>query len=270
MKAEEILKSDVLDILFEDRNKNYGAYELRRNYAGRLQKALGICASFLLVVLTTGFVMAKSSKIERSEEVYRTIELVDVPKEEQPIVEPPKPQVEQPQVATIANSVPLIVKENIETEVPTQDEMETKVIGSVTQTGREDENNLGQAPLPESTGGEEPPIRETPKEDYDKKFHSVEMMPSYPGGTEALIKFLLRNLKSPSDIDGSVQVVIQFVVGKDGSITDLVISKSGGKEFDKEVERVVKMMPNWIPGQQNGHPVAVYFNLPVTFAPEAE
>ncbi len=270
MKAEEILKSDVLDILFEDRNKNYGAYELRRNYAGRLQKALGICASILLVVLTTGFVMAKSSKIEKPDEKYTVIELVDIAKEKPPVVEQPKPQVVEQQVATVANVIPRIVPdEQADKDVPTVDDMEHRQIAIDTHEGKPSDDVV-QAPLNDAVGGNGEEVVKPKKNDYEEIYPRVELMPTFPGGTEALIKFLQRNLKSPSELEQSVQVNIQFVVGKDGSISATTIIKSGGTDFDKEVERVVKMMPNWVPGEQNGHPVSVYFNLPVTFAPEAE
>jgi periplasmic protein TonB len=268
MKAEEILKSDVLDILFEDRNKNYGAYELRRNYAGRLQKALAICASLLLVVLTTGFVMAKNSKVEKPVDYVTDVQLVDQVKEKPPVIEQPKPQVVEQQTASIKNTIPLIVKDNIFTEVPPQEEMEGKTIALVTRDGVEEETV--HPPINEGPIGNSEETIKPKKEVYEEKFWRVELMPTYPGGMEALIKFLQRNLKSPSELEQPVQVVIQFVVAKDGSITELVINKSGGNEFDKEVQRVIKMMPNWVPGEQNGHPVAVYFNLPVTFTPEAE
>lgn len=270
MKAEEILKSDVLDILFEDRNKNYGAYELRRNYAGRLQKALGICASILLVVLTTGFVMAKSTKVEKPLDYATDVQLLDQAKEKPPVFEQPKPQVVEQQVATVANVIPRIVPdEQADKDVPTVDDMEERKIAIDTHEGRPS-NDVVEAPVNEGIGGGETPVVAPSKEDYEKIYPHVEIMPTYPGGTEALIKFLQRNLKSPTELDQPTQVNIQFVVGKDGSISELMILKSGGNAFDKEVERVVKMMPNWVPGEQNGHPVAVYFNLPVTFTPEAE
>lgn len=270
MKAEEILKSDVLDILFEDRNKNYGAYELRRNYAGRLQKALGICASILLVVLTTGFVMAKNSKVERPTESRTEVMLSEQPKEKPPVIEQPKPPVVEQQVATVANVIPRIVPdEQADKDVPTVDDMEDRQIAIDTHEGRPSDD-IVQAPVNEGIGGGETPVIAPERTEVDKKYYSVELMPVYPGGMEALIKFLQRNLKSPTELDQPTQVNIQFVVGKDGSISELMILKSGGNAFDKEVERVVKMMPNWVPGEQNGHPVAVYFNLPVTFTPEAE
>jgi periplasmic protein TonB len=272
MKAEEILKSDVLDILFEDRNKNYGAYELRRNYAGRLQKALGICASLLLVVLTTGFVMAKNSKIEKPLEVYTEVDLQAQKKEEKIEIEQPKPRPVEQQVATVANVIPLIVPDDqADKDVPTVDDMEDKQIAIDTHEGKPSDD-IVQAPTNDAVGGGDEEIVKPKKEVYEETYRRVEIMPSYPGGNEALIRFLLKNLRSPADLDENqtVKVVMQFVVAKDGSISALTVTESGGAAFDKEVERVMKMMPNWIPGEQNGHPVAVYFNLPVTFSTQAE
>lgn len=98
-------------------------------------------------------------------------------------------------------------------------------------------------------------------------FTRIEKMPAFPGGEEALRRFFMRYLQTPDELEegGKVRVVIRFVVGKDGSLSAYDISQSGGQVFDAEVVRVLKKMPKWTPGIQNGRPVAVYFNLPVTF-----
>ena len=109
---------------------------------------------------------------------------------------------------------------------------------------------------------------EPPKEEETKIFEVVEQMPSFPGGQAALFEFLSKNIRYPvvaeeNGIQG--RVTVQFVVEKDGSVTDVRIMKSVDPSLDKEAERVVKSMPKWIPGKQNGSPVRVNYYVPVVF-----
>jgi protein TonB len=109
---------------------------------------------------------------------------------------------------------------------------------------------------------------EPPKEEEAKVFDVVEQMPSFPGGPSALFEYLSKNIKYPvvaeeNGIQG--RVIVTFVVEKDGSITDVRVVKSVDPSLDKEAQRVVKSMPKWIPGKQNGAPVRVKYTVPVTF-----
>ena len=94
-------------------------------------------------------------------------------------------------------------------------------------------------------------------------------MPSYPGGMEALRNFLQRNLHNPKDMEEGelVNVNVSFVVGYDGRLQRFEVVKDGGDEFNKEVIRVLKKMPEWVPGKSNGENVSVYYNIPVKFIP---
>ena len=107
-----------------------------------------------------------------------------------------------------------------------------------------------------------------PKPEPEKVFEVVEQMPSFPGGDKALMDFLSNNVKYPvvaqeNGVQG--RVVISFVVEKDGSITDVRVVRSVDPSLDKEAARVVKSMPRWIPGKQNGAAVRVKYNVPVSF-----
>ena len=92
-------------------------------------------------------------------------------------------------------------------------------------------------------------------------------MPQLPGGMEAFIKFLKKNLREPSDLEEAQKLVVvaKFVVDAQGNIVDINIAKNGRDDLDAEVLRVIRKMPKWKPGMQNGRNVSVYFNLPVTF-----
>ncbi len=94
-------------------------------------------------------------------------------------------------------------------------------------------------------------------------------MPSYPGGIDALRKFLQRHLNNPKEMEEGeeVSVKVKFVVDYDGKLQSFVTVQDGGEEFNKEVVRVLKKMPNWVPGKTNGQNVSVYFTIPVKFVP---
>ena len=100
----------------------------------------------------------------------------------------------------------------------------------------------------------------------------AEEMPEYPGGIDALKKFMLKNLRQPDDLQPGEKIIVKafFVVNKDGKIGQVKIISTGRNDLDKEVERVINNMPLWKPGKQNANAVAVYFNLPVTFVNTGE
>ena len=109
---------------------------------------------------------------------------------------------------------------------------------------------------------------EPPKEEEQKVFDVVEQMPAFPGGPNALFEYLSKNIKYPAVAEeNGVQgrVIVTFVVEKDGSITDVKVAKSVDPSLDKEAQRVVRSMPHWIPGKQNGSAVRVKYTVPVTF-----
>jgi protein TonB len=164
--------------------------------------------------------------------------------------------------------VPPVIKKDSEVkpeeELKSQDDLnKTKTaIGSFDVKGNDD------------TGGEVLKAKEViaqpepPKEEENKVFDVVEVMPSFPGGQAALMQWLGKNIKYPvvaeeNGVQG--RVVVTFVVEKDGSITDVKVVKSVDPSLDKEAARVVKSMPHWIPGKQNGSAVRVKYTVPVTF-----
>ena len=109
---------------------------------------------------------------------------------------------------------------------------------------------------------------EPKREEENKVFDVVEQMPSYPGGMGALMSWLSQNIKYPTvaaENGISGRVIVQFVVERDGSITDVRVARGVDPYLDKEATRVVKMMPHWIPGKQNGAPVRVKYTVPVVF-----
>ena len=169
--------------------------------------------------------------------------------------------------SSVKFTAPEIKKDNEvrpEDEMKSQDEiMSSKLsVGSFDVKGNDEGGEVLKAKEVIATE----PVK--PKEEENKVFDVVEQMPSFPGGNAALMNYLSQNIKYPviaeeNGIQG--RVIVQFVVGKDGHISDVRVAKSVDPSLDKEAVRVVKGMPKWIPGKQNGQAVTVRYTLPVTF-----
>ena len=264
MKPETILQSDYLDLIFDERNKAYGAYVLRREYDKRLQIALA--GMLTLVLLFAGFYYWKAQPMRT---LYtKTIALpADLHISQIDPVEPIKlKSLAQPKVATIKNLVPLIVPETEATDPnPTVEELDNpnKAIGVV---NREGEAPLGIAsPNEGETGNGLAPT--APAEEESHVYVKSEIMPEFPGGNAALYRYLQKKLQfqfEGVDAGDRLEIRCRFVIDKEGRVSGIEIMKSAGiPAFEKEVMKVVQGMPQWKPGFQNGHPVNVYFTIPV-------
>ncbi|WPV69379.1 energy transducer TonB [Chitinophaga sp. LS1] len=275
MNTKNIYNADFLDILFEGRNKDYGAYELRRSEDGRVRKALIGTASIALVVVG-GYVLsnnlfAASMGIRNTQLVYDSTKLIELPPDDKvippPPVDPPPPP---PAASSIKVTPPVITPDELvraEDEVVKLDSIGNKTIALATVQG-DDVNGRDIASM---LGGEGTTnVVEAPKVPAkDPVFYTVEIMPSFPGGEDALLRFLRDNVHYPrvaqeSDIQGTV--FVQFVIDKQGNISDVkTIGAVKGGGLEEESIRVVKKMPKWKAGRQNGEAVSVQFNLPVRY-----
>jgi protein TonB len=276
MNARTIINADFLDILFDGRNKDYGAYELRRSEERRVRNAIIGTASIALVIIG-GYVLSNKlmaagmhtrNEIETTSTVLKTLEIP----EEAAVTPPPPPVTTPPPPArsSVAFVTPTITDEEIaanETEVPKMDDIGNKSIG-VANTVGDDVNGIDNPFENGVLGGTN--VVEAPKVEEKKTiFTFVEIMPSFPGGEEALARFLQKNLIYPrmaqeNGIQG--KVFIQFVVNTDGKISDVqAVGAAKGGGLEEEAVRVVRLMPNWKPGKQNNAPVMVRFNLPIGF-----
>lgn len=276
MKPDMILQSDILDILFEGRNKDYGAYSLRRNYNGRLIKALS--AMLLLVLLFFGgYYWLNNKAVEKiflpshdSEEVVVKVLEMNEPKPLKPLQQPPK------KVATIKNVVPVIVPDNQKADPPPPVEELLKDNAAISTETRE-----GEAPvettspsLAAATGGTgTAPVETTPPVEEDRVLPVAEKMPEFPGGQEALRRFLGRHLRVPEEVvepGQRVKVPVRFIVNKDGHLSGVEFMAVADEAFKKEILRVVAKMPRWTPGSQGGKTVSVYCTIPIIFEVPAE
>ncbi len=262
MKAELILQSDLLDIIFENRNKQYGAYQLRKEYNGRLYRSLylvlAIVGLLIAANLLAHFFKPKSQHLVSISSLDSGIRLTTVP-----IPETPPPVVKlSPPVASIRNMVPVIVPDDKARDtMPTIDVIADRVISDQTVDGPKPvSDNVSVAPKPVAAPAPapvEPAIVDDP-----------EVLPEFPGGTAALLRFLGRNLQVPEDAleaGQRVKIPVRFVVSKDGSLGDLEFPVQADERFKKEIQRVVSRMPKWKPGSVQGKTVSVHFTIPIIF-----
>ncbi|MBO9565502.1 MAG: energy transducer TonB [Niastella sp.] len=277
MEINKILSADVLDIIFEGRNKDYGAYQLRKTYNRRLMTALIVTASVILLSFG-GYVLSTLFDKDDSKQdmVVQDVQLEEIKqeekKEEPPPPPPPKPP-EPPKVEMAKFTPPKIVKDEEvkeEEKPPEVEKLEETKIGTVNQEGVKDEGIV--APPVEDAGKG---VVEAPKkveEDWDKTFTKVEIESEYPGGSAAWQRYLNKTLRYPQDaIDNEVQgtVVIQFIVDKEGNVSD-VEAISGPEELRSEAVRVIKKSGKWTPAVQNGRQVKSYKKQPIVFRLETE
>jgi periplasmic protein TonB len=268
MEANKILSADILDLVFEDRNKDYGAYQLRKTYNRRIIKALVITASVALLALLGSFIASKldddSKKLDIKEVTIQDIKQEDE-KPEPPPPPPPKPP-DPPKIEMAKFTPPKIVKdEEVQEPPPEVKELEEKKIDVVSQEGIKDEGIV--TPVEIDQGKQ---IIEEKKEDENHIFEKVEIEASFKGGESAWRKYLERNLNANVGPDngaptGVYTVYVQFVVSKDGSISDVKALTNHGYGMEAEAVRVIKKGPPWTPAVQNGRSVNAYRKQPVTF-----
>ena len=266
MTNKEILQADMLDILFEHRNKLYGAYALRKTYSRRLGLALGIALSIGLLFILMSFIKKKDNggyEGKRNEMVVRTYV---VPDDKPKDPEPPKEKT-KPKAQADFQKIVVVPDKEADKDMVKNDDLENKIIGDKNIDGDTHNDIVQSNPEPEGTG--DAIVKEPVKNDEPPlPSHG----PSFPGGPAAWLKFLQRILQSPEDIEPGkrVEVLIRFWVDIDGSVSRPEIIRSGGEAFDKEVLRVMKKMPKWDPAVQAGKPIAVAYQQPVIFIGEEQ
>jgi protein TonB len=273
MNPEMILHSDILDILFENRNKEYGAYELRVHYNRRLKKSMLIILSSLFACLITywGIGLLYPESHNHPIWISHEVEISSISPPDRPL--PPKPKLVPPTARILAGTPftnrPIITRQPIIHPMPEQKDLDKNLISSRTIEGLP--TGLNEAPQQETTKFAALNNNDNSSE-TETIFKTAEIMPEFPGGQPALSHFLSSHLKVPETDRGlepgmetTVQTIVRFVVNAEGQVQSVECIKSGGKEFDEEVRRVFDKMPRWKPGMQNGKKVSVYFLLPVSF-----
>lgn len=277
MEANKILSADVLDIIFEGKNKDYGAYYLRKTYNRRITRALIITASVAALALA-GSVLSSVMKDKKDGKVkLNEMTIQDVKQEEKkepppPPPPPPPPKQEPPKVEMKQFTPPVIKKdEEVEKPPPPQEELKDVKIDVKDQEGIKD-NDI---PAPEKIDEGKNVVEEKPVEDENKIFDKVEIEASFPGGDSKWRQYLERNANGQVASDngapeGTYTVVIQFVVDKEGNISDVKSLTNHGYGMEEEAMRVIKKGPKWTPAVQNGRQVKAYRKQPITFQVQSE
>lgn len=271
MEVNKILSADVLDIIFDGRNKEYGAYDLRKTYNKRMTRAM-LIAGAILVLIFLGTVLANQlgKKKAGQEMIVQDVQLEEVKQEQknEPPPPPPPPKPEPPKVEMAKFTPPKIVKDEEvkEDEKPPEvEKLEETKIGTVNQEGLKDEGIVAPPASDEGKGVVEAPKKQ--EEDWDKTFTKVEIESDYPGGASAWMRYLNKSLRYPQEaIDNEIQgtVVVQFIVDKAGVVSD-VEAISGPQELRDEAVRVIKKSGQWTPAVQNGRQVKSYKKQPIVF-----
>lgn len=269
MEANQYLKADLLDILFEGRNKEYGAYELRKTYNRRITIAL-ISMVAIFVIAFVASVVAKniSSKDDAIEMKVKDVTLEQIqPNEPPPPPPPPPPKLPPPPpVATIQFTPPKVVKdEEVIKPPPEIKEIEEAKVDVKTVEGTKD---LGiVAPPMEDIGTQVVAAPVEKKEDEDKVFTKVEIEASFPGGASAWTKYVTRAIQQNADEFTESDFgtcVVKFIVDKSGKVSNVEATTMKGTKLAEVATNAIRKGPNWTPAQQNGRYVNAYRLQPVT------
>ncbi|WP_290069715.1 energy transducer TonB [Muribaculum intestinale] len=278
-KDVDLSSKEWRDIVFEGKNQQFGAYEMRKNSDARHNKAMivvviVIAIAFILPLLVNTVLPKAEEKPEDLTEqalvnLDNTVdEEQDQPEEEQQRVEVEIPEALPEEILNTVKVTELAIVEdekvNAEDEIKTQDELKetTTAFGQSDFDKGTDDRNVVREHKDEIIVEEKKPVEE------NKVFTAVEQMPQFPGGEAELMKYIHKNLKYPPvAMENNIQgrVVVQFVVTKTGKIGEVKVARGRDPDLDKEAVRVVKSLPDFIPGKMNGQSVNVWYTLPITF-----
>lgn len=271
METNKILSADFLDILFEGKNKSYGAYDLRKTYNKRLGKALLIVAGVIVLIFLYS-VIAKSLESKDDNKILNVKDLTmeEINPEDKPKPPPPPPPKlpPPPPIKTIQFTPPKIVKdEEVQKPPPEVKELEEAKIDVKTVEGTKDEGIV--APPVEDKGTQ---VVEAPKkveEPEDFIFTKVEIEAEYPGGQGAWLKYVKKTIEANMDelteAGESGQCIIKFVVDKTGKVSDVEATTMKGTKLAEVAVNAIRKGPAWTPAQQNGRKVNAYRLQPITF-----
>ncbi len=272
MDTNKILSADLLDLIFDDRNKEYGAYELRKTYQRRVTKSLVFTGLFVAVTFTGVVLANKLTPKESSKLSIDTVTISNlIPEVEQPepLPEPPPRQPEpQPIQTERFTQIAIVDDADVVDPPPTQDDLINSQIGLIDQAGIIDDRISTPQNLDEGKGIIEPTVSKQPQGPFER----VEIDAKFDGNWE---KFLLRNLNAQTPVDndapeGTYKVLIKFVVDIDGTVSDIKPLTNLGYGLEQEAIRVLKKAQKWVPAIQNGHPVKAYRIQAITFLVNAE
>ncbi|MBS1605089.1 MAG: energy transducer TonB [Bacteroidetes bacterium] len=273
MESNKILGADILDIIFDGKNKEYGAYELRKTYNRRLFKSIAVTGIVIGLVFLGGIVSGRGTKRSVAPSLVDSVQLAAVEKDPlPPTAPPPLPKPQPVPIKTIAVTPPRIVPDDkADAPPPTVEEQADAKIGTVTTDGRIDDESVVAPPAPAGNGKviEEP----KKKDDEPEIWTKVEIESEFPGGMAAWLRFLHKNLDYPQEainLEIGGQVMVQFIVDEQGNVSNVqAISGPDKGGLREEAVRVIRKSGLWTAAIQNGRKVKSYKRQPITFvAPE--
>jgi protein TonB len=268
MEANKILTADFLDILFEGKNKDYGAYELRRNYSKRLRTALLITAGLAGLIFAAVIVGRSVGASEKSKVKVQDVTLSEVKQEEQQKIEPPPPpppKQEPPKIEITKFTPPKIVEdEKFEEKNEVKEQEEITNVGKIDQEGIKDPEVVNPPKVEQETK-----VVEAPKEDENQVFTKVEVEAQFPGGEGAWNKFVQREVERHLDElteDGQAGTCeVQFIVDKEGNVSSVEALSMKGSKLAEVAVNAIKKGPRWVPAIQNGRQVKAWRRQKITF-----
>ena len=274
-KDVDLSSREWRDLIFEGKNKEFGAYEMRKNSDARHNKAMIVVIIIMALAFILPFLVntmlpkAEANIDEEIEQAMVNIE-TDAAEEEEPEEELERIEEQKPEVLPeeVLNTVKVTERAIVDDDqVKAEDEIKTQEELQQTETA------FGQTDFDKGTDDlnvvrehKDEIVVEEKKE--EKVFSAVEQMPQFPGGEAELMKYISNNIKYPTmAMENNIQgrVVVQFVVTSTGKIGEVKVVRSKDPDLDKEAVRVVKSLPNFIPGKMNGQAVNVWYTLPITF-----
>lgn len=278
----DLTSKEWRDLIFEGKNKDFGAYQLRKNSDKRHNLAvLWTLIGLVIVALCVWAWLGVSDYLEqkRMEEALEAekmsqVELADTPEqeeeEEQKYEEEKKPEVVQEEVAASVQqtAIAIVPPNEVKNEVKDVQEQQenTTTVGVVNQAGSDDVDRH-QTVATQVKVEPVPVIEEKPKpkDEPEKVFEAVEQQAQFKGNVNKWLSSHINYPQAAQDNGVQGKVVVRFIVNKDGSVSDVTVLKSVDRDLDREAVRVVKSMPKWQPGKNNGVPVRSYFTLPINF-----
>ncbi len=276
-KDVDLSSKEWCDIIFDHKNKDFGAYVLRKNSIKRHNKAMLVVVVFIVIVFVLSLLVteiqqqiAESRPKDEIEQVMVDIETAPEEEEEEEVqerIEQPEPEALPEEILNTVKVTELLIAED--EEVTEEDEIKSA------DELQETETAFGQTDFDQGTDDrnvvrehKDEVIVEEKKPVVEEVFRAVEQMPMFPGGDAALMKYLSSHIQYPTmAMENNIQgrVIVQFVVTKTGKIGEVKVVRSVDRDLDAEAVRVCKSLPDFIPGKMNGQAVNVWYTLPVTF-----
>jgi periplasmic protein TonB len=266
MDINKILSADILDIIFEGRNKEYGAYDLRKTYNDRLRNALLVVLGIFLITFLSNFIVNNISTSDKNKDlVVKDVTLEEAPKDKPPPPPPPPPKLPPPPpIKTIQFTPPKIVKDEEVVKPPVENkELEEAKVDVKTQEGEKDKGIVAPPIKEEGTK-----IIEAPADD-NQIFTKVEVEASFPGGEGAWTRYVTKainnNIDDLTEAGEQGTCTVKFVVDKNGNVSEVEATTMKGTKLAEVAVQAIKKGPKWIPAIQNGRNVNAYRYQPITF-----